>query len=227
LLLAALVAAPAAAVVPAQSLSAADFVAACTAAVTSPRPPALLTFVDTLLIRNKYQVKLFRLSGTPAPADLNISVQIQRGPDTDIEIPRITGICVGSKTQVVKNQGDIEFKTPGSGHIPIGFHLVDLKHTKWKQAPNDSVWMVEQPQPVPTGKPPKHPNRDDWPKCIGPTKNVAGPPGGNDVAFDMCRNPGGSGDYIFVYELHLDQTSPIDQATVEVTIDPQIINHPP
>jgi hypothetical protein len=218
-LLAVVMATPAAAA-STQALTAAAFVAACTAAATSDRPPAILAAAGTLAVKSKYPIKLFKLNVTPPP-DLDISVQIQKGPDTDVEIPRITVICMPDPSQATTKNGDIHFTPPKGGTATIAFHLIDLPHTTWKTPVPDSVWMVEFVNPG------DYPDRKSWPKCLG-TKKVNGLDGGKDMSFRMCVHPGGTvGPLAYVYSLHMDQTSKIDKATVDVSIDPQIINHPP
>jgi hypothetical protein len=65
------------------------------------------------------------------------------------------------------------------------------------------------------------PTAANWPFCLG-SKNVKSA-GTAEIFFSLCST---MGETTYQYTLHLDQKSPTDNVTVDVGIDPQIINKP-
>ena len=209
---------------PAQ-LSATDFVNKCSAAMTKGDASTFSQVEEGLGLR--HQIKLFQQNGKSRSA-LNILALIEKGTDTDIVVPRITAICIDGQEKPPKttNGGDIEFSS--NQRETIRFHMVaPIPHTTWKiyvangkTTANESVWMVES-NGSSSGR---YPNRGDWPKCM-PPKHVDFSADQRDIWFELCANSVGA-DVNYAYELHLDQTS-LDESTVDIGIDPIIINHPP
>jgi len=173
------------------------------------------------------EVKIFRLKPNLS-ADHRILSIVERGPDHDVEIPRVTAVCINEvpRPSASGKPGEIEFKTGKTETTSMRFHLNKkkgdpgyLKYTNWKPTGNDSIWMLGPFAPNATHDPPA---RKDWPSCMLP-KDVK--LNGANISFDFsgCTNAG-SNDEQYEYALHMDQVS--GNATVDVEIDPMIINHP-
>jgi hypothetical protein len=190
-----------------------------------------LSYFKTLYVggNEKYPVDEYKvISGHPDTQ--KIVVWIGKGKDGNLEIPRITDICLDGKTDpdVGTDPGDIIFYSKPGHSVEVLFHLNGLQ-SGWK-APkakktkaSDSIWMVTCQG---TCTDDLHPNRKDWPppSCAAPKEqNVK--VAGSDMSFTMCSNSGGTDDDNYVYEIHMDQVG-LDNIGVDVSIDPKIINHP-
>ena len=196
--------------------------------VARDRPKDLFLQEASIFVgKAKREVKIFKLK-PHLSADHRILGIIERGPEADVEIPRITAICLNEvpHPSTSGNQGEIEFNSGKADTISMRFHLNKnkgdpgyLRYTNWKTSGNDSIWMVGPFAPNVTHDPP---GPKDWPSCLLP-KTVK--LNGAKISFDFsgCVNPG-SGDAQYEYALHMDQTS--GNASVDVGIDPMIINHP-
>jgi hypothetical protein len=193
--------------------------------VFSLEPPSLF-FGD-----DKREVKIFRLKAT-RQSDHRIIGVIERGPEPDVEIPRIAAICLNEVEHPSPSgkKGEIDFKSGKGETISMRFILHknstnpgDLRYTSWKASGNDSVWMAGPFAPNARHDPP---TAKDWPLCMPSKTQVPVKLSGNEISFqfDGCTNPG-SADLQYEYALHMEQVS--GGATVDVIIDPLIINHPP
>ena len=216
-------------------ISATAFTISCVDAVNASRdseivPNNLKDFMPEESIkvgREKREVRVFRLKPNRSPDNRIVGV-IERGPETDVEIPQLTAICLNEvpHPSTSKKSGEIEFKSGKGKTTMMRFHLNKksgdpgyLKYTSWKTTGNDSVWMIGPFQPNVAHDPP---GPKDWPSCM---TSKAVTLTGADISFDFsgCTNAGSS-DELYEYALHMDQTS--GSASVDIGIDPQIINHP-
>jgi hypothetical protein len=154
-------------------------------------------------------------------------VWVGKGKDSNLEVPRITDICLDGSTDpdVTNDPGDIIFYSKAGHTVAMSFHLNGMVST-WKIAKgkkvkvSDSVWMVSCQGSCTEDI---HPTRDSWPQCMTTSKDNNVKVVGYDVMFDMCSNSGSTDNY--QYEVHMDQAGK-DGISVDVSIDPQIINHP-
>jgi hypothetical protein len=216
------------------NLSATDFTVSCVEVVIASRnatvaPQNLKDFLpeDSIFVgKEKREVKIFRLKPNLS-ADHRILVIIERGPEADVEIPRVTAVCLNEvpHPSTTGKSADIEFNSRKNETISMRFHLNKkknnpgyLQYTNWKKTGDESIWMVGPFAPGASHDPP---GPKDWPSCMPKNVTLAGA----TISFDFsgCANPG-SGDLQYEYALHMDQTS--GNATVDIGIDPMIINHP-
>jgi hypothetical protein len=145
----------------------------------------------------------------------NVLVLLTKGDkDSDVEIPRIRTIYYDTcEDSVVQNKGDVEIYITSSP-VTINFQLVNFGKTKWKKLGTDSVFVGHSTtNPVP---PPTAPGGFD---CG--TVSTAG----TIISFQMCSKNTTGKDLFYGYALHMDQTGS-DNISVDIGIDPQIINHP-
>jgi hypothetical protein len=209
-------------------ISAQQFAGNCANAVLHRDGANGLAYVQTLHIsgNQKYPVKEYRLK-TNHPDTQNVAVWVGKGNDKNLEVPRITDICLDGSTDpdMTSDPGDIIFYSKAGHTVAMSFHLNGMTST-WKIPKgkkvkmSDSVWMVSC-----TGSCTEdiHPTRDSWPQCMTKSKDDSVKVVGYDVTFDMCSNSGSTDNYS--YEVHMDQAGK-DGISVDVGIDPQIINHP-
>ena len=181
-----------------------------------------------------YKINVFR-SKTKSPDVQNIEVWIGSGDDTKLEIPRITDVCLdGGPAPTPTNNGDIIFTTAAGHSVPIMFHRNQLI-SQWKSANgkktkvSDSIWLVECPQQSDGScVEGTHAKRDDWPTCMAPIQkddSVKTSSDGVDMMFSLCSKPKANETDSYYYELHFDQLGN-KRFSVDVAIDPQIINRP-
>jgi hypothetical protein len=214
-------------------LTAQDIDKECTAATS--RESSDLKPIGKVGIRADYVIPVYqwgpKLRLTPDVDILGILTRRTDGLDPDAEIPRINVICITNKVQHPNEPGKIEFTTHKGETVSIRFHLDSgLGHTNWNTATvggqllaNDSIWMTDHPS--------KPPSAGDWPTCLGGLsgKVVKYDSQLHDISFDMCSNGAGAGgaDADYEYALHMQQKdSGTGGASVDVGIDPRIINHP-
>jgi hypothetical protein len=193
------------------------FIKGCADAAAG-REQVLFTALKPLSVEHRPPVKLFKLRPHES-VDINILAMVEKGPDIDIEVPRVTTVCINDVEQPDMFGGKIQFSSRPGDTILVRFHLEGLQHTTWKPKANDCIWMSDQLN--------KYPDASSWPKCIGGIKHkkVGGGGAMQEIIFNMCSNPNVAKDLSYTYELILVQTSS-DGAQVDVGIDPQIINHP-
>ncbi len=210
-------------------ISAEEFASRCAKAVLHHREGAGgLSLTMTLLVNNnnKYPVHVYKLN-TSHPDTQYIDVWIGKGKDTNVEIPRVTDICLdgGPDPDSTTDPSDIIFYSKKGHTVPITFHLSTGLVSTWKVTdgiktkPSDSIWMKDCKGGCTDDL---HPNRSDWPSCMTTGKDQSVTVSGNDLSFALCSNSGQTDEY--KYELHTDQMG-IGQIKVDVAIDPQIINH--
>lgn len=210
-----------------RKISAAEFAGNCASAVLNREGANGLVYVKTLHINGneKYSVKEYRLR-TGHPDTQNIAVWIGKGSDPNLEVPRITDVCLDGQKDpdVTTDPGDIIYYSKAGHTVSISFHLNAMistwkipKGTKVKLS--DSVWMIPCHGACTDDI---HPTRDSWPPCIAP-KDQDVKVIGNDLFFDLCSNSGATDES--AYEVHMDQVGK-DKISVDVSIDPLIINHP-
>ena len=105
---------------------------------------------ESLTINDGYVVKIFSLK-PGVHSSLKIVGIIEKGPESDAEIPRFTAICRNgvSHPSTSGKPGEIEFQSAPGDKINIRFHLNkipndpgNLKHTSWKATGENSIWMV-------------------------------------------------------------------------------------
>jgi hypothetical protein len=206
----------------------AAFAGNCANAVLHREGTNGLTYVQTLHINadENYPVKEYRLK-TTHPDTQNVVVWIGKGTDPNLEIPRITDVCLDGSTDpdMTTDPGDIIFYSKAGHKVKVSFHLNGVIST-WKIPKgkkvkvSDSVWMIPCQGSCTEDI---HPTRDNWPTCTTPKdQNVK--VNGYDVSFDMCSNSGATDNY--EYEVHMDQVGKDKKISVDVSIDPLIINHP-
>jgi len=218
-----------------RNISPADFTVDCVHALVASRigksdsSNAEVFYQEPSLFfkEDRREVKIFRLKAT-LKSDHRIVGVIERGPELDIELPRITAICLNEVEHPSPSgkKGEIDFKSIKGETISMRFVLRrnsgdpgDLRYTSWKATGNDSVWMAG---PFATGASHDPPNPTDWPSCLPPKATVPVILSGNDISFqfDGC----GGMDVSYEYALHMNQVS--GSVLVDIGIDPLIINHP-
>jgi hypothetical protein len=226
---------PADAAVPARALSLKVMTQRCAQAVVATRHAKGLAdnledFTldpDSLKIKDDYVVKIFQLkAGLKSP--VNYVGIIERGPESDAEIPRFAGICryAAPPPTLSRTPGDIDFHSHTGDKISILFRLNKtvgdprhLRYTSWKASGEASIWMVG---PFTEGADHDPPSPKDWPGCLKPKVVSLKDP---DIffQFDRCANTGQQADQ-YEYAIHMDQSNA--GVTVDISIDPMIINRP-
>jgi hypothetical protein len=151
--------------------------------------------------------------------ELDIVVILNKGADLDAEIPLLQ-LCPTNATNSsggsvqLDNQGNLTLNPGTQAYTSVHFYLdASLKHHFWKSDPNQSVWLADDLV---------KPTAANWPGCLNSPKNV-GHSGTAEVYFPLCA---AMGTITYLYALHLDQKGKKDNVTVDVGIDPQIINVP-
>jgi hypothetical protein len=152
--------------------------------------------------------------------DIDVVVVLYKGHDQDAEIPLLE-LCPTNAsnssggTVVLSNLGDLTLSEGKKAYASIHFYLdASLQHHFWKSDPNQSVWLADDVV---------KPTAANWPGCMtSPRKDVKAL-GQAEVYFSLCETMGQS---TWLYALHLDHKGRNDNVTVDVGIDPQIINRP-
>jgi hypothetical protein len=210
------------------------FTTNCTASVLAKNGKGPLEYVEQVQLGSnpKYKINVHRPK-TDSEDVRQIIVWVGKGDTSStLQVPRVTDICFDGKPQTNFAKGDIDFATLAGHTVAIKFHLNNIDSITWKQLdgkkskPSDSIWLVQCTGQCPDDK---HPDRVDWPGCIlqPPHKKdeyVQFSGDGLDMSFLLCLRK--NANVYYKYELHMVQTDN-DGAKVDVTIDPQIINHPP
>jgi hypothetical protein len=189
-----------------------------------PSDTSLFTPGKTLTVHTRsgdIPIAMFRLTNCNPTTLGNVEAHLTKyQADTDVEIPRIFEIYYDNCTETIAagDKGDIYIPNTAGGPVLITFKLLNLKKTKWKQNAKDSVFVGKPSTsaiapPVAPGALP----------CGGTVARI------NDytISFPMsasCTNS--SKDTYYAYALHMDQKGS-DGVTVDIGIDPQIINHAP
>jgi hypothetical protein len=165
-------------------------------------------------------IRVFALIA-PSPAGAYFAVDISNTDATDAEIPHFKHICYQNidKPPSMSASGDITLYSPANTAVPLRFRLDKqatskrpFHHTSWKTS--QTLWM----RVVPCGASPVVLNPGEWPAGY-PVPNVNDP----IVEIVMQALPTG-GRVCYQYALHMDLADNL--TTVDVGVDPQIINQP-
>jgi len=211
-------------------LSESEFRIKCTQAI-GHEARALESFNvgEPLKVTDTYSIQVLRLKSRSKTLDLPVQLVLNRGSDSDAEIPKFAGVCLPgalpenflryTPPSSSNSAGDIEFYSKGYSSVTLSFGLMGLKHTTWRRTNgtgNDSVWMARY-----TAGSPVVPGPHDW-GCAG--KNVSINSANTLISFVMCHAVG-SVDNTYEYALHMQQIGK-EQFAVDIGIDPRIIDHP-
>jgi hypothetical protein len=170
----------------------------------------------------KRNIRVFAFTA-PKPAGAYIAVDITNTDDQDAEIPRFEQICYQNlrRAPTMSPHGDITMFSPLGAAVPLRFRLNKtttnkrpFNHTSWKTM--NTVWMRE----VPCNTSPIVLNPGEWPPNGYPKPTV----NNSAVEIEMRAQP--PGKVCNQYALHLDLTTKDKSTTVDVGIDPQILNQP-
>lgn len=184
---------------------------------------------DAAEIKQIYGITVLRLNHR-FTSTLKVVGLIDRTAVSDAEIPVITAICLNGNVHLAStgNAADIDITSNQGDAIPVRFHLNNthgdsglLKHTTWQATGILSLWMTG---PFAEGQQHNPPAPGERPECLKSTPvSVSGPDLSFD--FDLCANQTGAPVKEYEYSLHLKQKS--GSASIDIAIDPLIINRPP
>jgi hypothetical protein len=185
---------------------------------------------EPLKLSNTYIVDVYKLKPTNT-TKATLAIALQRDSYADADIPTFKAVCLDSRVpdhfltvtapSTYDSLGNIELHRAGASRAVLSFELTDLTHTTWHEdgnsTGNPSVWMVSYTGSAPT----QPPSPTDWP-CNGKKVSINGAK--TVIYFDMCPLPGGQ-TTTYEYSLHMQQMGH-KQFSVDIGIDPRIVDHP-